>query len=170
MLLWMVPHGLQVAVVTETAVVGATVMGTPPHVLAEFVNGGVTAEAANTWLPSWSTSEGDFVCACVCMCVFVLGHLWFFGRLFSSNSHRHTEVRRFSEAEHNQTVAENGDGSYIDYRRRASLPGGAQGGLPNLGCRSAQRRDNSPGTCRATCTFEASANTPPCSESKPQLV
>ena len=40
---------LQVAVVTETAIVGATVMRTPAHVLAELTAEGDAGQSAPTW-------------------------------------------------------------------------------------------------------------------------
>lgn len=113
---------LQVAIVTESAIVGSYVLRTPPHVLAQMQLAGTsgTVEGASTWLPVWSTSEGDFACACGFMSMFILGHVWFFYRLWSYSDYVNVELQEFQDAEHNRTMLANGGKSFTNYRRKAT--------------------------------------------------
>lgn len=100
---------LQVFVVSETAVVGALVMR------SEY------GESDALWLPKWSTSVGDFVCACACVSIFLLGHAWFFVRLMHARTTLVTrELDAFESTHYNRRQREDSNLHFTRYRRRAS--------------------------------------------------
>ena len=100
---------LQVAVVTETAVVGSSVM----------------RSEASSWLPAWATSPGDLAAGAFCLAIFLLGHMWFFCRWWSASSVVDEQIETFAMAEHNRSQSEAGLMQFTRYRRKASMGSGS---------------------------------------------
>ena len=117
---------LQVAIVSETAVVGSLVMKS------------MTSDS-NVWLPEWSTSAGDFYAGCVALSIFILGHLWFLYKFLGSATAAEEHKRIFALADHNHALLfEGGDLSargaaansmrhFSNYRLRASFGSSVEG-------------------------------------------
>ena len=117
---------LQVAIVSETAVVGSLVMKS------------MTSDS-NAWLPEWSTSAGDFFAGCVALSIFILGHLWFLYKFLGSATAAEEHKRIFALADHNHALLfEGGDLSargaaansmrhFSNYRLRASFGSSVEG-------------------------------------------